>query len=200
MPKPANRPTVAIDVDDVLAAHADAFISFSNRRYGTNFSIEDYHDDWPKLWGISHEEMEKRAKEFHTTQSVAKYQLIQEADNVILKLKESYRLFLVTARPKYNIESTYDWINRNFSGVFEDIHFVPIWEPNNTVTKADICKQIGADFLIDDLPQHCNIAAQGGIKALLFGDYSWNRNEEILNGVTRVKDWNEVLKYFNEKS
>ena len=200
MQNPADKFSIAIDADDVLAAHADAFIRFSNANYGTNFTVEDYHDDWPKLWNISHEEMEERAKRFHITESVAKYELIKEADNALVKLGDKYRLFLVTARPKHNTEPTHEWINRNFPGLFEAIHFAPIWELNNTVTKADICRQIGAEYLIDDLPRHCNLAAQSGIKALLFGDYSWNRYEEVEDGVTRVKNWQQVLEYFDDKS
>ena len=98
-----------------------------------------------------------------------------------------------------NVEPTYEWVKKYFPGVFEGVHFVPIWETNNKVTKAEICQQIGADYLIDDLPRHCNLAAEVGIKALLFGDYSWNRNEEITEGVTRVKDWPAVVEYFDEK-
>jgi len=199
MPKPERKTAIAIDADDVLAGHAEAFINFSNSNYGTDFSLEDYHDNWPELWDITHEEMEKRAKKFHTTESVAEYGLINEADAAIKSLSERYRLFVVTARPKYNIEPTRQWIDRHFSGAFDGIHFVPIWEINNQVTKADICRQIGADYLIDDLARHCNVAAEAGIKALLFGDYTWNRNEPVTLSVVRVKDWKEVLRYF-EKS
>lgn len=195
-----SKLTIAIDADDVLAAHAEAFIEFSNQNYGTNFSLEDYHESWGELWGIDHDETEKRAKDFYVAKSVAQYKLIKEADLAISKLSQSHRLFLVTARMQMNVNPTYEWIETYFKGVFEDIHFVPIWETNNKATKAEICRQIGADYLIDDLPRHCNLAAEAGIKALLFGDYSWNRSKAVAKGVKRVKNWQEVLEYFDGKS
>jgi 5'(3')-deoxyribonucleotidase len=103
---------------------------------------------------------------------------------------------IVTARRAHLIDTTREWLANYFPGYFKDIHFVPIWEPGNTITKADICKQIEADYLIDDLPKHCNVAADGGIKAILFGDYSWNKNENLHSGVVKCKDWDSVLSLF----
>jgi hypothetical protein len=53
---------------------------------------------------------------------------------------------------------------------------------------------------IDDQPKHCVAAADIGIKALLFGEYSWNRTDTLPVGVARVKDWVAVLQYFDEQS
>jgi uncharacterized HAD superfamily protein len=39
-----TRQSIAIDIDDVVVAHVDAFIEFSNKNYGTNYTIEDYVD------------------------------------------------------------------------------------------------------------------------------------------------------------
>ena len=64
-------------------------------------------------------------------------------------------------------------------------------------TKADIVKQIGADYLIDDQPKHCFAAAEAGITSLLFGDYRWNRNVKLPEGVVKVRTWHEVLEYFD---
>lgn len=187
---------IAIDVDDVIAAHAEAFVAFSNRYYGTNLTIEDYEDRWELIWNVDRGEIERRAREFHAPESVQRYRRIQQADKTLERLSQDYELVVVTARPKQLIEPTYTWLEEHFVGVFNAVHFVPIWEPDNKVTKADICNKIGAVYLIDDVPHHCNIAAEGGIKALLFGDYNWNRKEPIKPGVTRVSDWLAVQEYF----
>lgn len=52
---------------------------------------------------------------------------------------------------------------------------------------------------IDDQLKHCQAAASLGIKAVLLGDYPWNRTEKLPSGVTRCKDWPAVLEYFNER-
>ncbi|CAN5610997.1 hypothetical protein BH23PAT1_BH23PAT1_3910 [soil metagenome] len=195
-----KRQTIAVDIDDVLAAHAEAFIDFSNKKYGTSLTLEDYHDHWSYVWKVEYSEIERRAKEFHVPKSVMQYKLIQEADKAIHRLSGNYDLVIVSARGQDLLQTTREWIDNYFAGLFVDTHFVPIWEPNNTVTKADICKQIGAAYLIDDVPGHCNIAAEEGITALLFGDYAWNRHEKIADKVVRVKNWQEVVEYFYGKS
>jgi 5'(3')-deoxyribonucleotidase len=191
-----KRRTIAIDVDDVLAAHVPAFIAFSNERYGTSLTIDDYVDHWAVLWRIEHAEAEERAAEFHSSVGAQEYETVQASNEAIERLKQDYDLTIITARRREMIEPTYGWLQSYYPDVFNEVHFVPIWEPNNTVTKADICRQIGAEYLIDDLPSHCNVAAQGGIKPLLFGDYPWNRNEQIEDGVVRVPDWPAVVEYF----
>lgn len=194
-----KKESIAIDLDDVLSSHVEAFISFSNASYGTNLKVENYSDHWADLWGVEHEEIERRAAEFHVPESVAAFGVKKEAESALQKLSTYYNLYIVTARSQGLQETTSEWIAKYFKGIFKGTHFVPIWEPHNKITKADICKKIGASYLIDDLPSHCNVAAQGGIKAILFGNYAWNRNEPVVNGVTRCDNWDEVLSYFGIK-
>jgi len=111
---------------------------------------------------------------------------------------------VVTSRRREASKDTIDWIKRHFGDVFEEIHFAGIWDNLDgnvleklKLDKTEICKQIGADYLIDDQPKHCIAAADAGIKALLFGDYKWNRNTKLKTGMTRVNNWQEVLEYFD---
>ena len=64
------------------------------------------------------------------------------------------------------------------------------------MTKAEICAEIGADYLVDDQPKHCLAAAKAGIKTILFGDYKWNRDTKLMPNMVRAKNWQEVLEYF----
>jgi uncharacterized HAD superfamily protein len=190
-----SRETIGVDADDVIAAHAAAFAEFSNTYYGTNITAEEYDDEWTNIWGeLSYEEIERRAGEFHTPETTMAYARIEEASPVLEELHEDYRLALVTARPKQIVPVTHEWLNIHFNGVFDEVHFVPIWEPTNTVTKADICRQIGATHLLDDAVRHCNPAVEVGINALLFGKQP--RREEIDPRVIVVEDWAAVRNYF----
>lgn len=195
-----KKATIGVDVDDVLADHAAAFIAFSNEYYGTNLTRETYTEKWLEFWPVDWDEIMRRAGEFHTPETTAAYAVLSGAQEALQALSKSYNLVVVTARTKTIVQTTHDWLGKHFEGVFSDVHFVPIWEENNTVTKADICKEIGADYLIDDVVRHCNIAAKGGITPLLFGNYVWNRSETVEPNVVRVADWNAVLEYFDERS
>ena len=55
-------------------------------------------------------------------------------------------------------------------------------------------EKIGADVLIDDQLKHCLAVVETGRRALLFGDYNWNRQTVLPAGVERVVDWVEVEK------
>lgn len=191
-----KRGSIAFDVDDVLASHVESFIAFSNKAYGTNLTMEDYSDHWTDFWDVNEDEIDKRALEFQTSKRIASFAVKNDAESALMQLKTKYDLYIITARRHHIVDTSIDWINKHFPNVFKETHFVPIWVPDNKTTKADICKKIGADYLVDDLPRHCNIAAEAGIKTVLFGDYSWNRDEKIVDGVTKCKNWDEVLEYF----
>ena len=180
----------------MLASHAEAFVAFSNANYGTRLTPEDYREEWSKLWKVGPEEVERRANEFNKAEAIGSFSVKKQALPALQSLNNDYALCIVTARRQMAVETTMGWLDNHFPDIFKGVYFVPIWEPDNTVTKADICQEIGADFLIDDLPRHCNLAAARGIEAILFGSYSWNRDEETVAGVTRCKDWTKVLRYF----
>ena len=132
-----KRKSIAFDVDDVLASHVESFVEFSNQTYGTTFVVDDYTDNWDKLWGITDEEVIKRALEFHTFQRVANFDVKDDAKAAIAKLSTKYDLYIVTARRRYLVDTSKDWINRHFPDVFKEINFVPIWELNNKITKGE---------------------------------------------------------------
>jgi uncharacterized HAD superfamily protein len=66
------------------------------------------------------------------------------------------------------------------------------WRP-----KSEVCIELGVSYLIDDNLTAVTQTSAFGIKALLFGDYPWNQAKELPEGVTRVKNWQEVLEYFD---
>lgn len=192
--------TVAVDADDVLAAHIEAFIEFSNTHYGTSLAPEDYTENWGGLWGVDNNEVERRALEFHAPEIVGSFGRFDEAEFALRSLKKTRELVIVTARARRITETTLEWVERHFQGLFSEVHFVPIWEPGNTVTKADICRQIGADYLVDDLLKHCNVAAEAGIQPVWFNRIKWKQDGQPHPNVVQVENWRQVAEFFNGRS
>lgn len=202
-----DRPIIAIDVDDVLAFHAEAFVEFSNQQWGTGLVVDDYDDDWAKVWRLDREtdegiaEIERRAACFFDV-CFADMGANRAALAALSDLSKRFDLIVVTARRLHTKADTHAWIHRHFPGIFLDdnIHYAGIWEtvdPSSLhKTKKDILIAKRASYLIDDQPKHCNAAAESGMKALLFGDYAWNQSNEIRDGVVRVRDWASVKDYF----
>ena len=197
-----KKPVIAVDIDEVLVPHNEALATMHNRVFGTNHSVDDYHDDWPRLWGVDRDEAESRAKIWHSSEDWEKrhQELIPGAIDVLKKLKREYKLIVITGRAKHVEAFTRTWLIKHFPTVFDEVHFLGIWEEGRGKTKAEISKKLKVDYLVEDSLDQSLKCAEAGIKVLLFGDYAWNKAENLPNGITRVKDWTAVLEYFaNER-
>lgn len=101
---------------------------------------------------------------------------------------------------KQDDETAERWLNEHFPETFKQIEFVKLWSKDKKVTKAEICDHLGATFLVDDSVEHCNVAAEAGLQAILFGDYGWNRSPDRLNErIVRANGWSDVLRYFDAR-
>jgi 5'(3')-deoxyribonucleotidase len=205
MPNPASKTVIAIDVDEVLASNAPEFVDFSNKRWGTNLNIDDYHEHWGELWRIQDDqEIERRAVAYHHSGSIGRLKPINKAKEVLQELSKSYSLYVLTSRRLIVEKETKDWLDSNFPDVFDRVEFAGIWDKvvkdRMKMTKTDRLKALGVEYFIDDQPRHCFAAAEAGIKTLLFGDYKWNHDLKLPEGVTWVKNWQEVLEYFTRQN
>lgn len=204
MPKPANKPTIAVDIDDVLAANAEAFVDFSNQRWGTHLTPDDYSEHWAEMWGVDNEEVDRRRDVIVKEKLFTKHRFFEDAKPALIKLSKAYNLVVASSRSKYVQQDTVDWINNEYEGIFKGLHFADMWNKHDLhvlhklkMTKTELLSEIGADYLIDDQPKHCIAAAEAGVKALLFGDYAWNRDTKLTPNMVRAKNWQEVLDYFD---
>lgn len=199
-----SKKTIAIDIDDVLAANAEGFIAYSNERWGTKLTVDDYDEHWAQVWKVDNEETERRATEIHDQKIMATYRHFEDAKPVLKELATSHKLVIITSRRRQLLEETTKWINSYFKDIFSEIHFSGIWDSINSnsqnATKAEICREVGADYLIDDQLKHCLAVVECDIEALLFGNYKWNQLDKLPKGVTRVDDWEAVREYFSARS
>lgn len=203
MPKPANKPIIAVDVDDVIVSEAEFVIEYSNKHWGHSLSIDDYRENWSEMWQAGHEEVERRADILHAPGVVQHYRILDDAQDALKRLSNNYKMVILTSRRRIVRDETLAWLADNFEEIFEEVHFTGFWDipgrGGHSLTKADLSKQIGANYLIDDQPKHCFAAAEAGIRALLFGDYAASRQLELPDSVVRCKDWQTVLEYFEHE-
>jgi uncharacterized HAD superfamily protein len=152
-----------------------------------------------KVWGVDSETGLEMYETYFKAGIKAKHKPVAGAVKTIGKLEEKYNFAVVTSRGDRSFEFTHLWLDKHFPEVFKEVAFVPLWSKDREVTKAEICNEIGASYLIDDNAEHCNLAQEAGVQALLFGEYGWNRNAGLKKGVIRVNNWQEVLEYFDDK-
>jgi len=199
-----NKPIIAVDIDDVIAESTEAFRKVVNSHAGIDLQPEDYRIEGPygdyyeEVWrahGVV-ERIDKQAllDQMHYDQS--HIPLMPGAEFAIGQLQKRYEIVLVTARDEGWEKATRIWLHQQFGAeppriYFSDAHL----KVDDRKTKGEICKEIGAKWMIDDNPEHCQSVLDHGVKAILFGEYGWHKN--VPAGTVKCKDWQAVLEYFD---
>ena len=195
-------PTIATDIDDVVAANALSFVEYSNEKYGTRLTIDDYNERWSVMWKVEHDEIEKRAIEYHESGYIATYPAIEGAYEALKQLKDRFRLVAVTSRCNSINQLTRELLQKYYPNIFDDVIFCGFYDSGPggyNHTKGDLVKNTGAEYFIDDQIKHVFAVAENGIQSLLFGEYSWNKTGSLPANVLRVKNWQEVADFFRDK-
>jgi 5'(3')-deoxyribonucleotidase len=192
----STKPVLAIDLDEVLAPFFEPFLAFYNKTYGTLHAID--HHKTPHivdLTGDDAEQIKAKFAEYSQTEMFVGVRPLPGAIDAITKLKHVYDLHIITARPDARRHKTEMWLRSHFKEAFRGVHMGSrdAYNPE-LMTKAERCKALGAKYLVDDDITNATDCAQAGIEVFLFGDYPWNQSKDLPDGVTRAKDWNEVLK------
>lgn len=188
-----NRTAIAVDIDEVLAQHNLRLAEWHNKMYGTNYTLDSFiSDNLQDVWGIPYDEAEERVKAFHDSEMHKELEPVAGAKEALEYLKQKHDLVVITVRRKSIVDITHAWLDEHFPDLFTSINFIHFWDEADKTTKAELCQKLGATHLIDDSLKNCTQAAERGVKALLFGDYAWNRADTLPNGVQRFKSWDEI--------
>jgi 5'(3')-deoxyribonucleotidase len=196
-----GKPIIAVDIDDVLSRSAQAVVAYSNEHWGHSLTADDFNERLAEMWQVEEKEAERRWTEYMASGNFGIHGVVADAKTVLESLRNRYQLIAVTSRRGELADITQEWLDSNYPGLVERVVHSGFYGKGNAdahqMTKADILTQMGARYLIDDQPKHCIGAAEVGIRAVLFGDYGWNRDIMLPAGVVRCKDWAAVQEYFN---
>lgn len=201
-----ERQTIAVDCDDVIANINDDLRHFVNEAQGFRHTAEDYRVTgeyrryWERVWGIPEGQSVDWFAQYIASGRMARLSPVPGALEALHHLKNDYSLVMVTARRQSEVESTEQWLENHAPELFDEVTYMHRWEasPDSTVTKAQICHGLGADYLIDDNYDHCRLVAEVGKRALLFGYYGWNRAQPTVPNMVRVQDWQAVQEFFSD--
>ncbi len=195
-----KRTTIAVDIDEVLLAHFQDLINWYNTTYGTRLRLEHNHPTALEPWGTKTiEEAVRRVHGFYDTPTYLLATPFDEAVEAVSRLRREHDLVVITARDLLVEDFTREWLRDHFQGAFKEVHFTAQYSlEGNQRSKADVAREVKATHLIDDDISHAESASRAGIQVLLYGDYPWNRRDVLPEGVTRVRDWQAVMDYFND--
>lgn len=196
-----KKPIIAIDIDDTLFDHFRDLMKWYNRLYGTSLTMADHHQSSTAAWGTDTvEEAVRRVHGFYDTPEFLLAKPFDEAVEVMTELSREYELVIVTGRDLMLEEFTHEWLREHFSGLYKEVHLTAMYNlEGKTRLKVDLCQEIGAKYIIDDLLKTCLRTAEAGIKTILFGDYPWSKGEAGHPNLTRCADWQAVRRYFENE-
>jgi FMN phosphatase YigB (HAD superfamily) len=199
-----KRRIIAIDIDDVIAHSSEAFRLRVNKYTGADltrehYSVEgDYYGYYERVWeahGLG-DKINFDVFEEEMAEDQSHVPLLPGAAFAIGELSKRFDIILVTARNPAWEKATLKWVKKHFGSTFSSVHFAGKYYDENQQTKGELCKSMGANWLIDDNPEHCQSAVDAGLEAILFGDYGWHYKAGP--HLTRCKDWPAVLDYFDK--
>jgi 5'(3')-deoxyribonucleotidase len=188
------KPVLALDFDELFFPFVPELIQYVNPLRGWSLSLEDFHTfEFNEVWGGTPREALDLVDSFFADLSHVPDPIDGAAD-AIEALKAEYSLIIVTARLDALRQKTMDWIDVHFPKAFDSVHLCNLYGPHAVrKPKADVCKELGAVGLVDDSLHHTAEVARQGMRAILFGDYPWNRSDSLPDGVVRAKTWEDVV-------
>ena len=191
---------IGIDCDEPLADFGAHLCPWMNATYGTDYKKSDMFSYrlWD-IWKCSKEEAVRRIEHFYK-EDVENVPPAEGSVAAVDSLSKDHELLVITSRFNQAIPKTIPWINKHYPNKFSEI----IFTKNTTAdskgkTKAQICKELGVDILIEDFLEYSLECNKLGIPVILF-DCPWNQDTELPegmnklpSGIVRAKDWKEVL-------
>ena len=197
---PGRKLVIAVDCDDVLVQTAQNIVDNYNSLYGTSLNLGHmYKPASLDTWGTDDDDVAiERVNEFLQSDEHARIVPDAEAVVAVRLLAERHELHLITGRAEFLTEITKRMLDDHFSGCFTSIeHTNYIVSSASTVrrrSKGEVCQIIGADMLIDDHMEHGkNVLAADTKRVIVFGNYPWNQEESLPEGMVRCADWAAVL-------
>ncbi len=193
--KQAKR-KAAFDCDDVLVKYFEAFLAFCNEAYGENFRPQDFTScRYDQVWGITLEQLGERRRAFNATAAAQNLEPVEGAQEGVNQLAKLYELEIITSRARRNQARTERMIERLFPGKFAAIHCCGTGEGRGQqfCRKSEVCEVIGAQWLVDDHPDHVEDCSSQGITVVMFTK-AWNQEVNVPSDlVLRASSWKEIV-------
>ena len=122
---------IAVDLDDTLSYTNQTICQWHNDKYGTNLTLEDFHSYyyWKNPgWGTPAEAVAK-VREFLLSPHANDIPPIEDAIHGTRKLKEAgYTLVVITARMHEIAQSSVEWLEKHFPGIFDTVYFTSAFQ------------------------------------------------------------------------
>lgn len=186
-----RRLVLAFDCDDVLIQTAGKVIKHFETTYNTVVDPAHFYEGTAEQWGVGDlRTVNRRIEKYFSHFSHELLIPDPEALIAIPALARSHELHLVTGRAEFMEPVTQQMADEHFPGCFSSITHTNFFKPRFRRTKGQVCKELGANILVDDHIKHCESVLDEGVDhAILFGNHAWIKDENLRQGIIRGIDW-----------
>lgn len=190
------RPIIAVDIDDVLFPFIDGVAKYHNSLKNTDLSVDDFFSfNLIEVWGGTQKETEEIVQGFLEAGNLH-LQPVDGAKEALAQLKNDFDVVLVTARNQVFESQTAGWLQQHLPDLFQDVTFAGNPHDGRPYRhKGDICRELGAQLLIDDYPKNLLSAASCGVDGILFGSKAWSVLDDSKINIVPCADWDAVMDY-----
>jgi uncharacterized HAD superfamily protein len=190
-----HRTVIAFDFDDVLMPFNMEFVPYHNRLHGTCLMYEDivsFNTDHVYQCDIG--TFTERVHAFYRSPEHADAKPDPDTCEAVRALADRYTLDIVTSRPESIRDYTDAWLQSVFPGMFRTLHCTNSFGAAAGVkkrSKSEVCREIGASVLIEDLLENAEDVARSGIPVLL-PDRPWNSGL-VSPGIIRIRSLSDAV-------
>lgn len=169
-----SKPSIAIDMDEVLADPIDRFIQLYKRDYNLEITLDEMYDK--EIYQILPPAISHKWYEYANEKGFFRnLKVIPDSQQIVQELMEAYDVFIVSSAMEFrnSLEDKYDWLAEHFPFIgWKNIMF---------------CGQkiVNTDLMIDDRTK--NFAHFAGRKLLFSSPHNLT-----IEGYERVDTWKDV--------
>ena len=149
-----TKPVVAFDCDDVIVATGSLLINHYNKLHETTIRPDQFYSkDYENVWHTDQETAIRDLFAYLLTDDYANLPPMAGAVDVLTRLAQTHTLYIVTGRPDATEAATSRWVEKYLHNIFEKVIFTNFFKLDDSKgtlrTKADVCKELGAEYLVE---------------------------------------------------
>ena len=190
-----KKQKIGIDLDDTTFEFVTGLNVFHNEAYGTAYERHHYTTfDLQHVWGCTEDEANRRVECFFDSPVHRTITAVLGAKEALTELTSAYEPVAITARGHRHAHLAHELIERYFSGIFGEVHFLGHHADRHAgpkKTKGALCQELGVRFMVDDALHNAQSVGEKGIPVFLMNQ-PWNQGELPPNTI-RVSQWSEIL-------
>lgn len=179
---------IAVDIDEVLVPFLFPMAQWRGVHLPRK---EKYPYLYRDIFSISEPESQKMVRAFYSSQAFKNLKPIPGARAKLSALRQNAdKIYVVTGRQDIVRDTTEWWLEKYFPDIFDDLILTNSFTPLE-VKKADICRSLALDTMIDDNIGICTDCINSGINAIHFvGEdvYPWCEETNI-----SIRSWDTIL-------